>query len=176
MPQISSSADVYKKLVEESDENWLLGLLAFAIVEEQRIEWMKHFLENNGGPATTADIQHWYEQQPTGVLLRAKGDAENTLQAYADDVLQEVLEVERRDVAEGVIVSEIRIGRRFWPQFGINVVAGLASATLFAAILTIIAFIVLQDVSPVTFSKEMRGHQTEGATSGKAIGKPEGNQ
>lgn len=175
MPRISNSNDVYRQLVEESEENWLLGLLAFAIVEEQRIEWMKHFQENNGGVATPADIQHWYEQQPTGVLLRAKGDAENTLQAYADDVLQEVREVERREVAEGVIVSEIRLGRRFWPQFGLNVTAGVVSAVIFAAILTIVAFIVLQDASPVVFGKEMRSHQTEGATSGKAAIKPEGN-
>ena len=172
MAQLSSSADVYRELVEESEENWLLGLVAFAIVEEQRIEWMKHFYENNGGPATTADIQDWYEQQPPGVLLRAKGDAENTLQAYADDVLQEVLEAERRDVAEGVIVSEIRLTRRPWPQFGINVAAGLVSATLFAATLTIVAFIVLQDVSPISFGKQMKEHQSEGATSGEATSKP----
>ncbi len=79
MPQISSSEDVYRQLVEESDEDWLYGLVAFAVVEEQRIEWMKHFEEHNGRAPSTVDIQHWYEQQPEGVLLRAKGDSENAL-------------------------------------------------------------------------------------------------
>jgi hypothetical protein len=172
MPHISNSNDVYRQLVEDSDEDWLFGLLAFAIVEEQRIEWMKHFEENNGGAPGSAEIQHWYEQQPNGVLLRAKGDAENILKAYADEVLQEILEAERRDVAESVIVGEIRLGRRFWPQFGLNVVAGLASATLFAAILTIVAVIVFHDLSPVAIGKEMSGQQTEEGHSGKTTSKP----
>jgi hypothetical protein len=73
MAQLSNSNDVYGELVEESEESWFYGLLAFAIVEEQRIEWMKHFLEHNGGSPTAVDIQHWYEQQPPNVLLRAKG-------------------------------------------------------------------------------------------------------
>jgi len=169
MPQISSSNDVYRQLVEESDEDWLFGLLAFAVIEEQRIEWMKHFEVNNGGAPGSAEIQHWYEQQPNGVLLRAKGDAENSLQAYADEVLQEILETERREVAESVIVAEIRLGRRFWPQFGINVAAGFASAALFAAVLTIIAAIVFYDLSPVAIGKELSGHQTGEAQSGKTI-------
>ena len=169
MPQISNSNDVYRQLVEESDEDWRFGLLAFAVVEEQRIEWMKHFEENNGGVPGAAEIQHWYEQQPNGVLLRAKGDAENTLQAYADEVLQEILEAERREVAESVIVSEIRLGRRFWPQFGLNVVAGLASAIIFAAILIIVAVVVFRDFSPVAIGKELSGHQTGEAQSGKTI-------
>ncbi len=168
MPQISSSEDVYRQLVEESDEDWLYGLVAFAVVEEQRIEWMKHFEEHNGRAPSTVDIQHWYEQQPEGVLLRAKGDSENALRNYHETVLQEILEIERREVAEGVIVSEIQLARRFWPQFGINVAAGLASALLFAAILVLLAFFVLTEVSPVNIWKGVTGHQTEESVNGKA--------
>lgn len=168
MPQISSSEDVYRQLVEESDEDWLYGLVAFAVVEEQRIEWMKHFEEHNGRAPSTVDIQHWYEQQPEGVLLRAKGDSENALRNYHDGVLQEILEIERREVAEGVIVSEIQLARRFWPQFGINVAAGLASAVLFAAVLVLVAVIVLTEVSPVNIWKGVIGHQIEESVNGKA--------
>lgn len=72
----SGSVDVYRELVEDSQESWLLGLVAFAIVEEQRIEWMRHHQERTGGVPTAEHIQSWYEQQPSGTLLRAKGDAE----------------------------------------------------------------------------------------------------
>lgn len=48
MPKYSGSADIYRELVEDSKENWLYGLVAFAIVEEQRIEWMKHHEVQNG--------------------------------------------------------------------------------------------------------------------------------
>ncbi|MCH9051114.1 MAG: hypothetical protein IIA72_08520 [Proteobacteria bacterium] len=171
MPQISSSEDVYRQLVEEADEDWLYGLVAFAVVEEQRIEWTKHFVEHNDQAPSTVDIQHWYEQQPEGVMLRAKGTAENALQLYADEVLQEILETERREVSEGVIVSEIQLARRFWPQFGINVAAGLASAVLFAAVLILVAIIVLTEVSPVNIWKGVIGHQVEESVNGKADSK-----
>jgi hypothetical protein len=80
--------------------------------------------------------------------------AENALQHYATDVVQAALTAERQSIAEGVIVGEIRMARRFWPQFGINVAAGLASALVFAAILTAVAVVVLADVSPAQIIQE----------------------
>ena len=49
MEKYSGPDDIYQELVEESDANWLLGLLAFAVVEEQRIEWMKHRMRTKEG-------------------------------------------------------------------------------------------------------------------------------
>ncbi len=176
MPQISRSDDVYRQLVEEAEEDWLFGLVAFAIVEEQHIEWMRHFEEHHDRPASADEIEHWYEQQPEGVLLRAKGTAEAALKLYADDVLQEVLDDERREVSEGVIVSEIRLARRFWPQFGINVAAGFASALVFAAVLAVVAFFVLTDPSPVKLGKGVVDHQTEERVDGKTSAKSGSDQ
>jgi hypothetical protein len=34
MARVAGSEDVYRRMVGESEESWLLGLLAFAIVEE----------------------------------------------------------------------------------------------------------------------------------------------
>ena len=176
MSQILRSEDVYRQFVEESEEAWLYGLVAFAIVEEQRIEWMKHFEKRNGHRPSVDEIQHWYEQQPQGVLLSAKGDAEHALQAYADEVLEEVLEVERRDVAEGVIVSEIRLARRFLPQFGINVAGGLVSTIVFGAILVLVAFLVWTNPSPVDIGKQLSGQQTQEGVDGKTRAKPKDNE
>ena len=175
MPQISSSVDVYRQLVEETDENWLFGLVGVAIVEEPRIEWMKHIEEHSGKAPSVDEIQQWYEQQPEGVLLRAKGDAENALKLYADDVLQEVLQTERRKVADAVIVSEIRLARG-WRQFGVNVAAGFTSALLFAAVLVVLAFFVLTDLSPVNLVKGVVDHQTEEKVNGKTDGKSGSDQ
>jgi hypothetical protein len=163
-------------MVEESDQSWLLGLLAFAIVEEQRIEWMKHFAEHNGRTPNEVDLRNWYEQQPEGVLRRATGEAENALQLFADDVLQEVLEVERRRVAEGVIVNEIRLVRRFWPQFGISAAGGFVSALVFAALLAIIAFVVWQGPSPVQLGRNAIGGATGEQRSGEAPDRSSGDQ
>jgi hypothetical protein len=175
MAQVSGPEDIYLHLVEDADESWLLGLLAFGIVQEQCIEWMKHFAVHNGRAPNEVDIRSWYEQQPEGVLRRARGEAENALRLFADDVLQEILESERRRVTEGVIVGEVRLARRFWPQFGISVAGGFVSAFVFAAVLAILALVVLQDASPVQIGRGAiigSGEQADG----KAPDQPRGNE
>ncbi len=170
MPLISNSNDVYRRLIEEAHESWLYGLVAYAVVEEQRIEWMEHYENNNGHPPDSGEIQHWYEQQPENVLLSPKGKAENALQGYADEVLEEVEHSIRSEVSEGVIISEIRLATKFWPQFGINVAAGFASALPFAAVLTILAFIVLTDPSPVKFGARFIGNSAGESHHGQTNG------
>ena len=119
MPKVSNSNDVYKIQVEESDknweegENWLLGMLAFAVMEEDRIEWSKHFEENNNRIPTHEEVQYWYEQQPSGKLLAARGTASNLLKNYAQDILEEASDEARREAETGVIVREIQLLRRF---------------------------------------------------------------
>ena len=88
---VSSADDIYRELVEEAEEDWLYGLVAFAVMEERRIEWMQHRETATGSVPNADQIREWYEQQPPGALLRAKGEAESALQLYSDDVLQEVL-------------------------------------------------------------------------------------
>ena len=42
MEPLADSSEVYNRLVVNSDDNWALSLLAFAVVEENRFEWMEH--------------------------------------------------------------------------------------------------------------------------------------
>lgn len=156
MAKFSTSDDIYRELVEESNESWLYGLVAFAIIEEQRIEWARHHEQINGTRPTTAEIESWYEQQPKGVLLRAKGTAENALQVFSEEVVASELEEHGKGIEEGIIIGEIRSLGRLWPQFGVNVAAGLVSALLFATLLVVIAFLVLNDVSPVQIGDNLR--------------------
>ena len=162
MPQISNSEDVYQHHVEDSDDDWLLGLVAFAVVEEQRIEWMQHYENTNETSPTADDITKWYQQQPDGVLLRAKGTAENALAAFCDEAIDEAVQVEREKTLESAILSEIRLLRRFWPHFSANVLSGVISAILFAAILVIVALFLINDISPVTILKDGISQHTEG--------------
>jgi hypothetical protein len=60
------------------------------------------------------------------------------------------------------------MARRFWPQFGINVAAGLASALVFAAILTAVAVVVLADVSPVRIFHERYDRRSGEVTNEEA--------
>lgn len=156
MTKYSGPEDIYKELVQDSEENWLYGLVSFAVVEEQRIEWMRHYEKQNQAMPSPQEIKAWYEQQPSSVLLRAKGTAENALQAYSADVLEIAMEDQRKEVSEGIVVAEIRELRRFWPQFGVNFAGGFASALLLAALVTVVAFLVLNDASPVEIGQELR--------------------
>ncbi len=156
MTQLKGSEDIYRQLVDESEESWILGLLAFAVIEEQRIEWMKHHADNNGGSIPGADeVAKWYEQQPPSILLKAKGTAENALKAYADEVLEILIEDARQEIEQSLILTEIRETRKFWPQFGVNLAGGFISALLFAVLLTAFALLVFNDTSPVEIAKSI---------------------
>ena len=166
MPPYSGSEEIYRELVEESEESWLYGLTAFAIIEEQRIEWMRHFEQTHGELPGPDKVRDWYEQQPPSVLLRAKGMAEGALQAYSEEVNELLIEDQRREIEQGVVVGEIKDLKRFWPQFGVNLAGGFVSALLFAALLVLVTFFVLSDTSPVEIAKQFR-HDMEAVENGQ---------
>ncbi|CAK8712006.1 hypothetical protein KKHLCK_01025 [Candidatus Electrothrix laxa] len=159
--------DIYKKFVEDQpeDEEWLLGLVAFAVVEEQKIEWMKHQKENGTIPST-ADIENWYKQQPSGVLLRAKDTAEARLTDYAQSAIETYMSDFQKETEESIIVEEIRSVKKFGPQFLVNLAGGVASAILFAAFLMLVAFFVFNDNSPVDIGAKL-GQKIEVTQDGK---------
>ena len=157
MSNFSGPADVYKELVEDvpEDQEWLLGLVAFAVIEEQKIEWMKHWHENSGRPATNEEIENWYRQQPGGVLLRARDTATARLTNYAQNAITAYMEEFKYETLEGVLVGEIRSTKKFWPQFGVNLAGGFASSLLFAVLLTLLAFLVFNDSSAISIGAEI---------------------
>ncbi|MEG9857231.1 MULTISPECIES: hypothetical protein [Stenotrophomonas] len=161
MSTLSGPEDTYKLLVEQSQDNWLYGLVAFAVLEEQRIEWMRHIESRSGSLPSSQQIRDWYQQQPDSVLLRVRGTAENALKVYAEEIAATIEEDYKKDILNDVIVSEIRSSTKFWPQFGANVAAGIVSTLLFSLLLVLLALIVLRDPSPVAMVK-----QAQEATNG----------
>lgn len=141
-------SDIYDELVGDKNTSWLLGLVAFAVVEEQKIEWIKHYSKINGCFPSSDLVQNWYVQLPPGALLRAKGTAENALSVYSSEVVEEVLEQTRKEIETSVIVNEIRDLERFWPQFGVNLAGGFISSFLFALVLVALALILFNSPSP----------------------------
>lgn len=157
MARLNGPEDVYAELVDKQpvNEDWLLGLVAFAVIEEQRVEWVRHHSENNSGPPTDADVRNWYLQLPSGALLRAKDTAEARLTDYAKVAIEMYMGDFQKETEEGIIVGEIREMKKFWPQFGVNLAGGFVSALLFAALLTLVAFFVLNDTSPVEIGQNL---------------------
>jgi hypothetical protein len=156
MPKYSGPDDIYRELVDESDKNWLLGLLAFAVVEEQRIEWGRHRLEMTGAAPTAAEVQGWYEAQPQSTLTRAKAEAESALQTYGEQAVEEFDDAYRKEIAQGIVVSEIQKLGRVGPQLGMNVLGGVIGSVAFTALLIVIAFFVLNEPSTNDIAQKLR--------------------
>jgi len=81
---------------------------------------MRHVEENTGIAPCAEQVSAWYEQQPENTLLRAKGTAENALQAFSEKVYGSALEDQEDEIRNGIVVAEIRQLRAFWPQFGVR--------------------------------------------------------
>lgn len=149
MARFTGSIEIYDQLVQDLPGSWLLSLLTFAVVEEMKFEWMKHHAENMGRSATDEEVRGWYEALPAAALVRSQGVAESILKNHADLVQAAFSESVRKDVEHSALMGEIRQGRRFWPQFGLSVAGGIASSILFGSLLFLVAFLVLNDRSPV---------------------------
>lgn len=176
MAQITNSDSVYKELVEDSQEAWLYGLVAFAIFEEQRIEWLKHVEETTGQVPTSEEVENWYRQKPPGSILRVKGDAETALAAFINESVEEAVKAEQEKILESAILTEVRMARRFWPQFGINVAGGLVGAIVFSAILIILATILVANVSPISIYKSYQEQVIQESKSGEENSQPRSDE
>lgn len=163
--QYQGPENIYDELVGDEETSWLFGLVAFAVVEEQKIEWIKHHATHNGGPPSAEQIRLWYEQLPPGAVLRAKGTAENALALYSTEVVEEVSEETRKEIESSILVNEIRDLKRFWPQFGVNLAGGFISSLLFALLLAALALILFKSPSPIDIAKEISA-QLEGYNHG----------
>ena len=164
MVRCTGSLDVYEKLADERSRDWLMGLLTYAVVEEQKFEWMRHHAEYEGRDATDDEIKAWYGSLSAGAVVRARGIAENALESFAGEVEASLSDSVREELKCSALIGEIRQVRRFWPQFALSVAAGIASSILFAALLFTTAFLVLNDRSPIELGARIISGTTQEST------------
>ncbi|MBT2766140.1 hypothetical protein J7J08_00645 [Stenotrophomonas sp. ISL-67] len=88
MISLSGSEDAYSALVEKGAEGWIHGLVAFAVFEEQRFEWMRHIELKSGCLPSDEQIREWYEQQPVSALIRARETANTMLSEHVQATLK----------------------------------------------------------------------------------------
>lgn len=156
MPKYSGPDDIYRDLLNEVGANWLLGMLTYAMMEQQRIEWGRHRVEITGTAPAVADTQGWYESQPRAALLRAKAEAEQALRAYGMQAVEEFNNTYREEVLRSVVITEIQKLRRWVPQLGMNILGGIISSIVFTTLLVIIAFLVFNEPSINKFAQKLR--------------------
>jgi hypothetical protein len=164
MDRFSTTDDVYRHLVEESDDAWILGLLAFAIVEQQRVDWAKHRNKATGVAPSPEEIRKWYEDQPPSILLRARAEAQTALENYGAEAVELFDDSYRSEIAQGIVVGEIQKLGRWGPQLGMNVVGGVIGSLVFTAALILLGFFVLNEpsVNDVTLKLQQQLENTHG--------------
>jgi len=159
--KFSGPEDVYCAAVDAAGSVWVKSLLAFALVEQQRLEWAHHRLATTGQRAGPLDLVRWYEEQPPSVITRALDGAQAALDDYSTHSMDVFDDAYRRQVADDVVVGEIRKLSRLAPQVGISVLGGLIGSVTFTAFLIVFSWFVLNEPSPNVISKSLRQHQEQ---------------
>lgn len=156
MCSISGPEDTYRKLVQQTEGNWLRGLIAFAILEEQKVEWMRHMESTSGALPTGDQVRRWYQHQPESALRRVQGAAEVVLNEYSGALTESIEKGYRKEVIDRVVLSTIRSSKKFWPTFIANVAAGCVAALLFSSLLVLLTIIVFRDPSPIAMIRQVQ--------------------
>jgi hypothetical protein len=137
--------DVFTRLVDEAEHSFELGLMAFALIENKRFDWMRHVEKYENRTPDQSEIDRWHRELPPSELRIAVDHAESMLRNSAETIMGEVLDLEVRRVRDSTLFTEIQTLRRFWPAFGVNVAGGLTSALVFAALVVLLGAYVLAD-------------------------------
>jgi DNA-binding transcriptional MerR regulator len=88
--------DIYSKLVEENDDK-IIGIIAYAIYKQSKIEWVKNFIKEQGKNPTEIDFNNFYKIISTETNLNGfKTQAYDFLNEYLD-VMQEEIEEEAQE-------------------------------------------------------------------------------
>jgi len=82
--------------------------------------------------------------------------AEDALQNYSQEVIEQFEKDFRKEIECGIIVSEIKEGRKVRPQLFINIVGGLLGSMIFAAFLIVMAFIMFNDTSTTEIGTKLK--------------------
>jgi hypothetical protein len=151
---------IFQKLV--SDENDLVGIVAYSIYKRQKIQWLEKFKNNNRGAEPTTeqlrvfnDISHTniqgYKSQAEGILNDYMQGAVNefakeVVQKLNDDYegrlhrLDELIEKGANQILtqhDGHVSDELAKHHKFWPGVVEHVVA--SAIVIFAAGLLLVA-------------------------------------
>lgn len=153
--------DVYNAAVQAAGGVWVKSLLAFALVEQQRLEWAHHRLVTTGQRAGPLGLVRWYEEQPPSVIARALNGAQAALDDYNANSMDFFDDAYRRQVADDVVVGEVRKLGRLAPQVGISVLGGLIGSVTFTAFLIVFSWFVLNEPSANVISKSLKQQQEQ---------------
>jgi hypothetical protein len=144
---VESGDEAFKVLVEGDERHDVYGYVAYAIMEELRVQQLRHIEGKEDETGSLRERDGWYRAQPLVMLERVQDTAEGVVDDFASGALEDTLEEHTTRISESVVVTEIARRTRKWPAFWISVAGGFVGTLLFAILLAAVGFIWTNDYS-----------------------------
>jgi len=103
--KFTDADEVFDELVNQADTKRLLGLVAYALVEDRRIDSKKHQHQTTG---KIEDSEAWYSRLSEAELQRVKTEARIELQDYFFDGINEWDADREQEIKDSLLYIQIQ--------------------------------------------------------------------
>lgn len=128
------SHHTFDKLVE--DEKDFVGMVAYTIYKNEKLNWIKTFENQNGCCPTKEELDKYFYPSinSEATVYRYSAQAETLLSNFISATTSEEMDAYRLQVRDEVIISTIK--KSFWQSVGESLVAAIIASVLIAAFST----------------------------------------
>lgn len=181
MKPATCSDDVFQFLVEQrgvdgDGETDLIALFAYALVEQDRIQWASHRRDQGQAIVDTKDVEQWFSDKPEAYFQDKLRRGEEWFTNFARAYLRDEVEADRERAVQqavGALRSDIinardkvvnRIDSRTRSKgWSVNIASGLISNFIFAIVIAVLFF---TTINKLTFA-DVVGDIAKGKTEAK---------
>ena len=128
--------------------HYALGWLMFDLFERA-----EHEEKKNGQKSSTADLDLYVSQTPVGKFERDIEEAQQYFGQFAYDFMESDTQRRIRQAIDDSIVQTVKAATSGWKALTLNILSGVISAALFAAITVAGYYYVKSDPSPNAVGK-----------------------
>jgi len=90
-----------------------VALFTYALVEQDRIDWVAHFQSQHDAEPTAAQIAEWFLDKPESYFVAKEKRAEEWYAGFARTYLRDEIEATKDEAVRGTVG---KLGK-FWPNF-----------------------------------------------------------
>jgi hypothetical protein len=114
-----------------------VALFTYALVEQDRIDWMNHFQSQHDATPSAAQVSEWFLGKPESYFLAKEKRAEEWYAGFARTYLRDEIEAAKQTAVQSVVGNL----RRFWPNFwrGLTIVIAGNAIIILVIILMVAA-------------------------------------
>jgi hypothetical protein len=133
-----------------------IALFAFALVENDRLDWVDHYRANHNNVDPSPDqVAEWYRGKPESYFRDKERYAESWYATFARGLLRDEIEAGKQNAIRDALGDL----RRFWPGFWTGNLVGLTSNLIFTLVVVMFVAVITTDFSFIAGAKGLfSGH------------------